>query len=306
MRHIWLSIAGALLLSLGTSCFAADRFSAVVVFGEAGFPASDAAAPSANQLTALFPGARFAPPGKIAALLADPATRLLLLPYGSAFPEASWPDILAFLKSGGNLLVLGGRPFTRAAYRDATGWHLRDYSTRFSRPLQIDQYQNTPGSYDSTFTPNPDIPIDLPAFSWKEAFSPIIRLSTSDLYSRGGTAGSLDINLDALVWGVSNGRRLSAPLLQIDHFSSGFDGGRWIFLAADLASDFYSSPDSTKLLRALAERALQGALQFSVRPVLPLYLPGESIELESIVHFANKPAGPLTVQVTSYPEDQPT
>jgi hypothetical protein len=295
-----------LLLPLVPSALHAQRVPTTVIWSEPGLPSADSAAASPAQLAQIFPDARILPTDQLASALGDSQTRLLILPQGSVIPESAWSAISDFLHRGGNLLVLGGRPFTRAAYRDATGWHLRDYNTRFSRPLQIDQYQNTPGSYGSTFTPNPDIPIDLPAFSWKEAFSPIIRLSTSDLYSRGGTAGSLDINLDALVWGVSNGRRLSAPLLQIDHFSSGFDGGRWIFLVADLASDFYSSPDSTKLLRALAERALQGALQFSVRPVLPLYLPGESIELESIVHFANKPAGPLTVQVTSYPEDQPT
>jgi hypothetical protein len=275
------------------------------VWSEPGLPSADSVVASPGQLAQIFPEARLLPTDQLAAALADSQTRLLILPQGSVIPEAAYSAISDFLHRGGNLLVLGGRPFTRAAYRDSTGWHLRDYSTRFSRPLQIDQYQNTPGSAGAVFTPNPDIPIDLPAFSWREAFSPIIRLSTSDLYNRGGSAGALDINLDALVWGVTDGRRLSAPLLQMDHFSSGFDGGRWIFLAADLAPDFYSSPDTSILLRALAGRALQGALQFSVRPALPLYLPGEPVALESIFHFANKPAGPLTLKVSIHSEDEP-
>jgi hypothetical protein len=104
---------------------------------------------------------------------------------------------------------------------------------------------------------------------------------------------------------VTDGRRLSAPLLQIDHFSSGFDGGRWIFLSAELASDFYSSPDSAKLLRLLAGRALEGALQFSVRPTLPLYVPGEPVELETVFRSSGKPVAPLTVQVSVSPEAQP-
>jgi hypothetical protein len=300
-----LLISSTLFLSMFASSVLAQKASDTVIWSEPGVPVADTAAAPPTQLAQIFPDARIVPTGQLAAALGDSQTRLLILPQGSVIPESAWSAISDFLHRGGNLLVLGGRPFTRAAYHDADGWHLRDYSTRFSRPMLIDQYQSTPGSSGATFARNPDIPVDIPAFAWKEAFSPIIRLSTTDLYNRGGSAGSLDVNLHALVWGVTNGRRMSAPLLQIDHFSSGFDGGRWIFLAADLAPDFYSSADTTKLLRTLADRALQGALQFWVRPVLPLYLAGEPIELESLVHFANKPAGPLTIQITSYPEDQP-
>jgi Beta-galactosidase len=304
MNHPTFYLVFALLLSLfAPATLHSQQTSPTIIWSEPGLPSADSATASPAQLAQIFPDARILPTGQLGSALADPQTRLLILPQGSAIPESAWSAISEFLHRGGNLLVLGGRPFTRAAYRDSTGWHFRDYSTRLTRPLQIDQYQSTPGSSGATFTPNPDIPMDIPAFSWKEAFSPIIRLSTNDLYNRGGAAGSLDINLDTLVWGVTNGRRMSAPLLQIDHFSSGFDGGRWIFLAADLAPDFYSSPDSTRLLRALGDRALQGALQFSVRPVLPLYLPGESIELDAIFHFATKSAVPLTVQVSSYPAD---
>ena len=78
--------------------------------------------------------------------LTSSSSRLLVLPYGSVFPEGSWFAIKHFLDAGGDLLVLGGRPFTRAAYKDSQGWHLRDYSVRFIRPLMIDQYQETPGS----------------------------------------------------------------------------------------------------------------------------------------------------------------
>ncbi|MGB7845871.1 MAG: hypothetical protein WBL63_09675 [Candidatus Acidiferrum sp.] len=308
MNHLrWIFLALALLLPflLAPPALQAQKFPATVVWSEMGLPSADSSSPSPTQLEQLFPESQITSTDQLASRLTDPQTRLLILPQGSVIPEAALSAISDFLHRGGNLLVLGGRPFTRAAYHDASGWHLRDYSTRLSRPLQIDQYQPTPGSAGSVFTPNSEIPVELPHFSWRQAFSPIIRLSTTDLYNRGGTAGSLDIRLDALVWGVTDGRRLSAPLLQIDHFSSGFDGGRWIFLSADLAPDFYSSPDSTKLLRTLADRALQGALQFSVRPTLPLYLPGEPIELETLLHSATKPASPFTVQVTSYSEDLP-
>src|SRR5215472_13953128 len=96
----------------------------VVVFTEPAFPSADSAQPSEVQLRMLFRGAEFASVEQLGSLLASPSTQLLVLPYGSAFPEEAWPGIHEFLKKGGNLLVLGGRPFTRAAYRDASGWRL--------------------------------------------------------------------------------------------------------------------------------------------------------------------------------------
>ena len=202
--------------------------------------------------------------------------------------------------------MLGGKPFTRSAYHDATGWHLREVSVRFARALLIDQYQSTPGSKGLDFSPNPDFPLNLPRFSWEKAYSPIIRLSTTDLYHRGGSAGSLDVRLDPLVWGISGKRRMAAPVIELDHISSGFDGGRWIFLSAELSESFFSAPEQSNLLRSLADRALRGAEEFSVRPALPLYLPGEPIELETTFHSGAKSASPMSVQIASYPEGQPS
>jgi hypothetical protein len=296
----WLS-----LLSCATPLPAADS-SATIVFRESGFPAADSPEVSPERIEKLLPGARFVTADQIGPALDDPATRLLVLPYGSAFPELAWSSIHAFLQHGGNLLVLGGRPFTRAAYRDATGWHLRDYSVRFIRQLFIDQFQTTPGSDGLEFQNNPDTTFAPPRFSWQRAFSPIIRLSAVDLYNRGGSAGSIDARLDALAWGVKNGRKMSAPLLQIDHLRNGFDGSRWIFVSAELPSDFYSGSQAAELVRALVDRALQGAEEFTVRPVLPLYLPGEPVELEILWQSASKEATPLTARIRTFPEPQPS
>ncbi len=283
-----------------------QTFPSLVIWSEPGLPVADSPAPSSAQLTQCFPNARLASTEQLPAQLSDPQTRLLILAQASVVPEAAWSTIFSYLQRGGNLLVLGGRPFTRAAYRDSTGWHVRDYSVRFSRLLLIDQYQSTPGSSGAQFASNPDFPLDLPQFSWQQAYSPIIRLSASNLYNRGGSAGSLDVRLDPLVWGVTENRRLSAPLIELDHFSSGFDGGRWIFLAAELPTNFYASPESSALLRKLAARAMQGAEEFSVRPTVPLYLPGEPIALETIFNSASKPATPLTVELSVYPQDKPS
>jgi hypothetical protein len=310
MRYISIFLASVLLLSLSSNSLATDqvsgdRFSGAVVLNEPGFPAADTSSPSAAQLASLFPGARFATVGKIAALLTEPSTRLLVLPYGSAFPEESWPDIFAFVQRGGNLLVLGGRPFTRSAYHDADGWKLRAYSVRFARALMIDQYQTTPGSDGLQFQANPDVALHVPHFAWARAFSPVIRLSAVDLYHRGGAAGSIDARLDALAWGIKDGRKMAAPAIVIDHLRNGFGEGRWVFLNSDLATDFYDGPAAAELVRSLATLALRGSEEFNVHPVLPLYFLGEPIQLEADWHSSAPSNSPLSIKIVSFPQDQP-
>lgn len=284
----------------------AQEVSSVVVLRETGFPPADSPVFPQSQLEKALPGSRFVSADQLGSALGESASRLLVLPYGSAFPEEGWPAIREFLQHGGNLLVLGGRPFTRAAYHDDSGWHLRDYSVRFIQQLSMDQFQTTPGSAGMEFQNNPDLPITLPRFSWQRAFSPIIRLSAVGLYNRGGSAGSIDARLDPLAWGVKDGRKLAAPAMEIDHLRNGFDGGRWVFLTAELDSQFASSNKAATLIHTLAERARHGSEEFTVRPALPLYLLGEPVEVEVLWHPAEKPSGPLTVRVSAFSEAQPS
>ena len=284
----------------------AQEVSPIVVLRETGFLSADSPSFPQPQLDKALAGARFVSADQLAAALGESATRLLVLPYGSAFPEENWPAIHQFLQHGGNLLVVGGRPFTRAAYHNDSGWHLRDYGVRFIQQLSMDQFQTTPGSAGLEFQNNPNLTISLPRFSWQRAFSPIIRLSAVGLYNRGGSAGSIDARLDPLAWGVKEGRKMAAPAMEIDHLRNGFDGGRWIFLTAELDAQFLASNNVVTLIRALAERARHGSEEFTARPTLPLYLPGEPVEVEVLWHAAETPSAPLTVRVSEFPEAQPT
>ncbi|MBZ5687284.1 MAG: hypothetical protein LAP86_19860 [Acidobacteriia bacterium] len=301
-RAILFGLFIAAVLGSKTLVLAQNALGDVVVLSEPGFPAADSVTPSEQQLAALFADVSKVGADQLPAALSSQSSHVLVLPYGSAFPEASWPAIKSFLDRGGNLLVLGGMPFTRAAYRDPQGWHLRDYSVRFIRPLMIDQYQETPGSDGLQFQSNPELTLRVPAFSWKRAFSPVIRLSAVDLYQRGGAAGSLDARLDTLAWGVKDGRKLSAPAIQVDHDRNGFDGGRWILVNAELGREFF---DNKELIQSLLNRAREGELQFAVRPVLPLYFPGEPVELQVDWHAATPGSG-LSAKVTAFPESEPS
>jgi hypothetical protein len=295
------------LMSLGPAAHAGvpQPDGAVVVFHDAGFPASDSAPPTVSDLQRLLPDSRIVPPDRLSEALAESTCRLLVMPFGSSFPETAWEGIHSFLERGGNLLILGGRPFTRAAFKDGPGWHLRDYSVRFARDLLIDQYQETPGSDGLDFELNRDVLMPLPRFRWKRAFSPIVHLGGEGSSGRLGSATSLDARLEALAWGTKDARRLSAPALRVDHVRNRFRGGRWILLNAELDAAFYGSPDAQPLIRALADSALRGSEEFVARPTLPLYLPGEPIGLEVHWQGATRDGAALSVRITRTSEEQP-
>jgi Cellulase (glycosyl hydrolase family 5) len=280
--------------------FSTPSFAKTVVFWQPGLPAVDSPAPDEAGLRAAFDDASFADASGLGDALAG--ADLLVMPYGSAWPEAQWAAILEYLDRGGNLIVLGGRPFTRAAYQDSSGWHLRMASVAQSLELFIHDYQETPG-YDPNlpetnmghplgvgmmhFVPNPDVLPQLPQFGWKRAFSPVVRLSVVDGDTTGGHTGYEDMDLTTLVWGVRDGHKLAAPVIELDHNTNRFVGGRWILVACEPDADFFSK---TKLLALLGEIAMRKNDRFAFRPRLPLFLPGEALE------FRFKPSDPMGEQ----------
>lgn len=269
------SLRVLLFCLLVISC--ARAASHTVVFYEPGFPTADSSVVSESALRSAFVNAEFSGVQQLPAALARAETDLFVVPYGSAYPEAAWPVILRYLDRGGNLLVLGGKPFTRSAYASGSGWQLRAPSVAASLELFIHDYQETPGSDGLVFEPNHDVQPEIAAFHWKRAFSPVIRLSVVNKYSDGGTTGDNDADLTTLVWGSKDGHKLAAPVFEIDHNNYRFVGGRWIFVACEPDTDFFSN---TQTLKALAELAVRQNDRFTLRPRLPLFLPGEALDLE--------------------------
>jgi len=292
-----------LFLLLLTGFLPTTSVAKTVVFWQPGFPAADSPAPEEAGLRAGFAGAAFVDASHLSDALADHDTDLLVLPYGSAWPEADWSAILEYLDRGGNLIALGGKPFTRAAYEENGAWHLRTASVAQSLELFIHDYQETPGSHPGeqergagdpdessvglTFTPNPDVFPQLPAFGWTRAFSPVLRLSVVDGDTTGGHTGYEDMDLTTLAWGEREARKLAAPVLELDHNTNRFVGGRWILVACEPDADFFSN---AKLLETLGEIALRKNDRFAFRPRLPLFVPGEALE------FRFKPSAPLAEQ----------
>ncbi|UWZ85825.1 cellulase family glycosylhydrolase [Occallatibacter riparius] len=249
-----------------------------IFFTESGFPAADTGAFSTEALRAQLEGVRSADADRLPEVLAQPATRLLIMPYGSAYPEQDWPAILHFLERGGNLVVLGGKPFTRPAYRNGRRWELRPPSVAASHELFIDDYQETPGSTSLAFEQNPDVSVDISPFAWKRAFSPVLRLSVSRRQPVDeGSNGTQDAFLTTLAWGTRDGHRFAAPVVMIDRVAQRFVGGRWIFLACDADP---ASIEGDRLMANLQKLALRQNDRFTFRPRFAVFVPGESLEFE--------------------------
>lgn len=259
-----------------------------VIFVQPGFPAADADQTSEFALTQGIQGAHLVNAAQLDETLASPQTDLLVLPYGSSYPEAAWPSILRYLDRGGNLIVLGGKPFTRAAYRDGDTWRLRPPSVAASLELFIQGYQDTPGTQVLRFEANTDIEPQLHPFAWKQAFSPVIRLSvTPASQNELGSTGSEDAYLTTLAWGTQDGHKLAAPALLIDHVHNRFVGGRWIFLAFTPEAGSLNDPQLLHTLQALALRQND---RFTFLPRVPLFLKGEALD------FQFKPAQSLSAR----------
>ncbi len=287
-----------LLLSLAFGLLATHAAHATVtLLEEPGFPTADTAPFAPDRLHAAFPDATVVGVAGLPQALARADTTLLVLPYGSAFPEEVWPAVLGYLSRGGNLLVLGGKAFLRPAYRQSGTWQLRAETNLYSSALRIDQYQETPGSAGLRFQANPDIAEPPAAFSWTAAYSPILHLSNTRLSERGGSSGREDARLDAFAWGERDGRRLAAPAVRLDHLQSRFGNGRWVFLNAALAPDFAGSAQATALLQTLARSAEEGEIDFRVEALLPVYTAEETPQLRITLHAERASAAPRTLEL---------
>jgi hypothetical protein len=298
MRVCWAAVFFLMALSA-----TAQSTANTVIFWEDGFPAADTSAPERGALSVL-PNAGFANAQELTSALASADTKLVVMPYGSAFPEAAWPAIYTYLQRGGDLLTLGGRPFSQAAYRQCDAknvctWKLRYPRNAWAKALFINDYTETPGPKDLSALGNADLPEILPpSISWKRSWSPTVRMSAEGLYPRIGTAGTIDMRLDTLVWFTDgDGHKLSAPIIELDHIKNNFVGGRWVMVLADL-----QQPLSSIDLGRLARCALDGAREIVVQPTTALFLPGETPNFEVRVNrFAAKPSA-LRLELTDSAE----
>ncbi|HWO09747.1 MAG TPA: hypothetical protein VNN80_09720, partial [Polyangiaceae bacterium] len=251
----------------------------IALFCAPGFPTIDApAVPAAvlDEALAGFALDRAESPEALAARLAEPDTRALVLPHGSAFPLLAWPAIARFLRRGGGLVVLGGAPFHQPVRGNGSEWALSPRQPTYARELLIgpaEPWQRSPGvTYTTRLLPGSGFAGRFPEAqrSWQLT----VRLATKrDTPEDDGTAGPRDAVVRPLVHVVDEaGLARGCPLLEIDRLRGDDAGGRWVLSPCDAALD-------APLIRAMVTRALTGTAELYAVPVRACVEPGERVTL---------------------------
>jgi hypothetical protein len=271
----------AALISIALPVFPAAA--KVVVFWQPGFPAVASQPVSRETLVKAFDG--MAPVFSGLDQIKDPTAfsgaDLLVLPYGSAAPADAWGAILTYLRSGGNLLVLGGQPL-RVPVTQVDG--------KFVEGRPQDTYARELG-LEHTY----EVPVTEGArFAWRAGYSflPALAVRARRFFTVEGRLIGLGYMVDP------TGVEVAAPSIVMNRESSGLGcgeggrdgasvagGGRVVMLDFEPEPGYWASADGVGLIRQSAEYARQGATEFSLEMAFSAVKPGETPQV--IVHLRN-------------------
>jgi hypothetical protein len=267
---------------------ATTRTSRVAVFRAPGFPTVDAPAIDDATLDAALDGLdveTLASPEALASGLDEDAFSVLVLPYGSAFPLEAWPTLRRYVRSGGGLVVLGGAPLHQPVRREGTGEGTR-YVLGPRQPTYAHELLIGPSdALDASLFAGPLRTAAAPDAEWdgprpeaKRTYALTVRLATHrDLEGEGGAAGPRDGVVRPLVLVLDrDGVPRQCPLLEIDRLRGDDAGARWVLAPSDARLD-------AATIRAIVERALEGAVELVARPVRATVAPGEEAILRVIL-----------------------
>lgn len=191
---------------------------------------------------------------------------LLVLPYGSAVPVEGWASIQAHLKTGGNLLVLGGQPLRVPVSRKGDGFITGTPQDSYARELNIQHTYEVP----------------LPSgarFAWRSGYEFLkpVEVRAKRLFVLEDSAKG---HLQGLGYLMREGRALAAPIV----FQQELDtedarrGGRVVMLDFEPESGYWASADGLSLLAQSAAYAERGATRFKVDLQCSAVRPGEQIQ----------------------------
>ncbi len=203
--------------------------------------------------------------------------RVLVMPYGSAFPVDAWQAIRVFLSQGGSLVYLGGYPFHQPVFRENGDWVLGTPQPTYAHELLIGPadsivinsspfyYEGARLTYPGGMGFGPEA-LALPS----QVFELTVRFATKlNFPDESGSDGPRNAVLRPLVQ-VVNGNNLpvACPLLEIDRLQGASAGGRWILDPSDMKLN-------AAAIRRCVDLALQGASSLEALPVRACVEKGE-------------------------------
>ncbi|HEX6648499.1 MAG TPA: hypothetical protein VF075_03135, partial [Pyrinomonadaceae bacterium] len=200
----------------------------IAIFWEPGFPAIQDCGVTREILQEALRNASFLTERELNDQLIIKHFDLLITPYGSAFPKRAWPQILKYLRMGGNWLNLGGIPLSRPVVRTGGQWRAESHQTTYHKALGITHSFPVRVNAITTY----EAPNELKSgFKAQEIYELYVRLSSSNNEpAEAGSDGPHEGVVHPLVLGMNRDRRaIAAPVIQIDRLLAEFAGGRWVF-----------------------------------------------------------------------------
>jgi hypothetical protein len=257
----------ALCLSVGAA------YGKVVVFWQDGFPTLESQPVPQETLRKALDGLQpeFASLDELNKQETLREAELLVLPYGSAVPADAWAVVLKYLQTGGNLLVLGGRPLTIPVRKEAGEFIPDRAETAYSRRIGVEHTYEAP--LRATLK-----------FAWKDA-----------TFSGGDIQAKRVFVIEGVSRGLgylqnSAGERVAAPVVSTDFTrlegeAEGLLGARLVMLGFEPEPGYWSSRGALEVVRQAAEYARQGATVFRVEMQNATVLAGEIPQL--VVRLTN-------------------
>jgi hypothetical protein len=190
---------------------------------------------------------------------------LLVLPYGSAVPADAWPAVVKYLESGGNLLVLGGRPLTIPVRKEGGGYVAARAEEAYARRIGVQH------SYEAPLRAGLK-------FAWKDATFSGGDLEVKRVFVLEDVSGGLGYLQNAA------GERVAAPVVVTDFASLEGEakellGARVVMLPIEPQPGYWSSAGALEVVRQAADYARQGATLFRVEAQNATLLAGEIPQL---------------------------
>ena len=195
--------------------------------------------------------------------------RVLVLPYGSAFPVDAWQTIESFISHGGSLVIFGGYPFHQPVIEDHGKWVLGTPQPTYAHQLLIGPADTLLLDSSPFYSKNSRMispegsDFNAGTFSFPtKVYELTVRFTTrNDLTDEIGSAGPRDAVLRPLVQIVNgDGIPVACPLLEIDRLRGNGAGGSWILEPSDAK---LNAPTMTYCV----QRALEGVSRIEAMPV---------------------------------------
>ncbi|HEY3298293.1 MAG TPA: hypothetical protein VGK34_06515, partial [Armatimonadota bacterium] len=255
----------------------------VLIFWETGFPFVDTTVISeAREIIEALPpmeSVRSVGTEELKTRLKRDSADVFINPYGSAFPVDAWPEIREFLRAGGNLLNIGGAPFTVPVATGGGGWEAKPAEDTYHRQLGIRSIDAIDTSETRKFDTLPEEPLlsglvdDLIC---EKSFALDIALSRPSGIS--GKPPFRERTIRPLLFAID--KRLTspgwmaAPVIAVDHTYGEFAGGRWV-----LANFVSGGHIRREIFTRLAGYCAEGPSQFRIRSSFACYYPDERATL---------------------------